>query len=99
MEAAPAWLTAARQQNRELSYAPAALPDIPGATLRASLLAGKLHAAITRRYVKGRDWYDLMWYLSQRPPPAPNLTLLQNALDQTQGPGRFESVKTETARL
>lgn len=35
VEAAPHWLTAARQQNRELSYAPAALPDIPGATLRA----------------------------------------------------------------
>jgi hypothetical protein len=26
-----------------------------------SLLAGKLHAAITRRYAKGRDWYDLLW--------------------------------------
>ena len=24
-----------------------------------------------------------MWYLSQRPPVAPNLTLLQNAFDQT----------------
>lgn len=50
-----------------------------------SLMAGKLHALLTRRYAKGRDWYDLMWYLSQRPPVAPNLTLLQNALDQTQG--------------
>ena len=48
-------------------------------------MAGKLHALLTRRYAKGRDWYDLMWYLSQRPPVAPNLTLLQNALDQTQG--------------
>jgi len=48
-----------------------------------SLMAGKLHALLTRRYAKGRDWYDLMWYLSQRPPVAPNLTLLQNALDQT----------------
>ena len=53
-----------------------------------SLLAGKLHAAITRRYAKGRDWYDLLWYLSQRPPVAPNETLLQNALDQTRGLGR-----------
>ncbi len=34
VEAAPAWLTAARQQNRELSYAPAALPALPGTTLR-----------------------------------------------------------------
>jgi predicted nucleotidyltransferase component of viral defense system len=50
-----------------------------------SLLSGKLHALICRKYAKGRDWYDLMWYLSQRPPAAPNLPLLQNALDQTQG--------------
>ena len=56
-----------------------------------SLLAGKLHAAITRKYVKGRDWYDLMWYLSQRPPVQPNQTLLQNALDQTQGVGRHNA--------
>lgn len=53
-----------------------------------SLLAGKLHAAITRKYAKGRDWYDLLWYLSQRPPVMPNIALLQNALDQTQGAGR-----------
>jgi predicted nucleotidyltransferase component of viral defense system len=56
-----------------------------------SLLAGKLHAAITRRYAKGRDWYDLLWYLSQRPPVAPNLALLQNALDQTRGAGRCDA--------
>jgi hypothetical protein len=48
-------------------------------------MAGKLHALTTRRYAKGRDWYDLVWYLSQRPPVAPNLTLLENALNQTQG--------------
>ena len=50
-----------------------------------SLMAGKLHALMTRRYAKGRDWYGLVWYLSQRPPVAPNLTLLRNALEQTQG--------------
>ena len=48
-------------------------------------MAGKLHALMTRRYAKGRDWYDLVWYLSQRPPVAPNVTLLRNALEQTQG--------------
>ncbi|MCF7732999.1 MAG: nucleotidyl transferase AbiEii/AbiGii toxin family protein [Akkermansiaceae bacterium] len=56
-----------------------------------SLLAGKLHAVINRKYAKGRDWYDLVWYLSQRPPVAPNLTLLQNALDQTQDGGRSDA--------
>jgi len=57
-----------------------------------SLLAGKLHAAITRKYAKGRDWYDLMWYLSQRPPVVPNLSLLQNALDQTQKADRLNAL-------
>jgi len=50
-----------------------------------SLLSGKLHALICRKYAKGRDWYDLLWYLSQRPPVTPNLPFLQNTLDQTQG--------------
>jgi hypothetical protein len=50
---------------------------------RPSLLAGKLHALFQRRYVKGRDLYDLMWYLSDPNWPEPNLTLLQNALQQT----------------
>ena len=57
-----------------------------------SLLAGKLHAVLTRKYAKGRDWYDLVWYLSQRPPVAPNLGLLQAALDQTQGIGRYDAL-------
>jgi hypothetical protein len=50
---------------------------------RASLLSGKLHALFQRRYVKGRDLYDLMWYLSDPDWPNPNFTLLQNALWQT----------------
>ena len=32
-----------------------------------------------------------MWYLSQRPPVEPNLQLLQNALDQTQGAGTCDA--------
>ena len=50
---------------------------------RASLLAGKLHALLQRPYLKGRDLYDLTWYLSTPDWPAPNLTLLNNALEQT----------------
>ena len=50
---------------------------------RASLLAGKLHAVLQREYVKGRDLYDLFWYLSNRRWPEPNLDLLNNALDQS----------------
>lgn len=50
---------------------------------KASLLAGKLHAFLARQYVKGRDIYDLIWYLSDRTWPAPNMELLNNALAQT----------------
>ena len=56
-----------------------------------SLLAGKLHAVLTRPYAKGRDWYDVVWYLSQRPPVFPNVPLLQAALDQTRGPGTYDA--------
>ena len=50
---------------------------------RASLLAGKLHALLQRPYPKGRDLYDLIWYLSDPTWPSPNLVLLNNALRQT----------------
>ena len=54
---------------------------------RPSLLAGKLHAILQRDYAKGRDLYDLMWYLSDPNWPEPNLDLLQNALIQTSWKG------------
>ena len=50
---------------------------------RASLLAGKLHAILQRPYLKGRDVYDLMWYLTDPNWPDPNLLLLNHALAQT----------------
>lgn len=43
----------------------------------------KAHALLCRRYVKGRDWYDFVWYTSRK--VKPDLGLLQNALRQ-QGP-------------
>jgi len=51
--------------------------DIP------SLMAGKLHALLSRPYTKGRDIYDLLWYLSRADAIVPNETLLRNALAQT----------------
>ena len=50
---------------------------------RASLLAGKLHAVLMRKYTKGRDLYDLAWYLADQNWPIPNLVQLNNALRQT----------------
>jgi hypothetical protein len=34
------------------------------------LFAGKMHAILCRQWkrrVKGRDWYDLVWYISNHP--------------------------------
>ena len=50
---------------------------------RASLLAGKLAAILARPYAKGRDVYDLWWYIADPRWPAPNLRLLNSALRQT----------------
>lgn len=50
---------------------------------RSSLLAGKIHAILQRTWTKGRDLFDLFWYLSDPDWPAPNLDLLNNALLQT----------------
>lgn len=49
---------------------------------RASLLAGKLQAVLNRTYVKGRDWYDLWWYLKQPNWPLPNFAYLNSGLRQ-----------------
>ena len=48
-----------------------------------SMFATKLHACFYRTYIKGRDWYDFIWYLSKK--IKPNYTLLNNAINQTQG--------------
>ena len=54
---------------------------------RASLLAGKLLAVLNRPWAKGRDFYDLAWYLGRRDWPEPNLVMLNNGLAQA-GAGR-----------
>lgn len=43
----------------------------------------KLHALLCRSYVKGRDWYDFVWYAARKTAPDPDL--LGQALRQ-QGP-------------
>ncbi len=49
----------------------------------------KLHALLCRRYVKGRDWYDFLWYTARS--VQPNLELLRAALCQ-QGPWAAEEI-------
>jgi predicted nucleotidyltransferase component of viral defense system len=79
---------------------------------KASLFAGKIHAVLSRSWAKGRDLYDLVWYLAERTWPAPNLDFLNAALEQTswEGPrlteanwrkqlkNRMESLDWEKAR-
>lgn len=40
----------------------------------------KIHALLCRPYIKGRDWFDFGWYVSQN--ISPNLWLLENAFQQ-----------------
>lgn len=46
-----------------------------------SLFAGKLHAVLMRQYTKGRDFYDLMWFIEKK--ITPNYDLLMNAVFQS----------------
>ena len=60
---------------------------------RASLFAGKIHALLSRKFTKGRDVYDLLWYLSDPTWPPPNFVFLQNALMQTGWEGEVPTEK------
>jgi hypothetical protein len=61
---------------------------------KASLLAGKVHALLTRPYTKGRDLYDLIWYLADHGWPAPNVDFLTAALAQTSWTGTVPTAAT-----
>jgi len=45
-----------------------------------SLLAGKCHALLCRNYIKGRDWYDFLWHISQG--TVINLPMFKQAINQ-----------------
>jgi len=47
-----------------------------------SLFAGKIASFLTRPAARGRDLYDLMWYLMWKPVIEPNLALLGSTLRQ-----------------
>lgn len=51
--------------NAELLYLDFPFVSAVAAQDKPSLFAGKLHALLCREYVKGRDWYDFIWYTSQ----------------------------------
>jgi predicted nucleotidyltransferase component of viral defense system len=59
---------------------------------KPSLFAGKIHALLCREYVKGRDWYDFLWYTSQD--IGINYDFLSSALRQ-QGPWQDEDIHVD----
>lgn len=62
--------------NRYFPYS-VSVHDLP------SFMAGKLHAILQRPYIKGRDYYDLIFLLSRWQNLEPNFIYLENALRQT----------------
>lgn len=56
---------------------------------KPSLFAGKVHALLCREYIKGRDWYDFLWYTSQG--IKINYRFLASALKQ-QGPWKGQDI-------
>ena len=57
-----------------------------------SSFAGKIHALLCRKYNKGRDWYDFIWYMQNRVPV--NYELLANALKQV-GPWQDQGLSID----
>lgn len=56
----------------------------------------KLHALLCRPYLKGRDWFDFVWYSRQQ--TRPNLQHLSNALNQA-GPWKDQLVRVDAPWL
>lgn len=56
---------------------------------KPSLFASKCHALLCRKYEKGRDWFDFLWYLSRNTPI--NAPLLKQALYQS-GPYQGQEI-------
>lgn len=61
-----------------------------------SLFAGKCHALLCREYVKGRDWYDFLWYVKKK--VLPNFKFLTSAINQ-QGPWCNKNINVTPTRL
>jgi hypothetical protein len=56
--------------STETKYLLAPIPFPVRVLVLPDLFAGKMHAVLCRRWktrVKGRDWYDLVWYISHHP--------------------------------
>ena len=61
-----------------------------------SNFALKIHALLCRGFLKGRDWYDFIWYLKQG--VQPNYFLLEAAIQQA-GPWKNQGIPVNQAWL
>ena len=81
----------------EIKYALLPVPYAVQIYDEASLFAGKIHAVLCRSWksrVKGRDFYDYLWYLGRR--TKPNLLHLQKRLEQS---GKWHSDEKLTMQI
>ncbi|OGT46341.1 MAG: hypothetical protein A3E82_08875 [Gammaproteobacteria bacterium RIFCSPHIGHO2_12_FULL_38_11] len=78
----------------ELKYLDFPLPYSVQTQDLPSLFASKCHALLCRNHIKGRDWYDFLWYVSRN--TLINFSLLSSAIKQA-GPwaGKHEIVSPE----
>jgi hypothetical protein len=64
-----------------------------------SLFAGKCHALLCRNYgdyIKGRDWYDFLWYVDKK--IAPNYEYLSSGLNKS-GPWKGQEINVNRTWL
>lgn len=80
----------------ELKYLDFPLPYSVQSQDLPSLFAGKSHALLCRDYIKGRDWYDFIWYVSRQTPI--NFLLLDKAVKQA-GPWEGRNISVTPAWL
>lgn len=62
-----------------------------------TLFAGKICAVFSREYAKGRDFYDLLWYLNRR--EKINLSYLNKAMKQVRGGLQFKDERDVMKQL
>jgi predicted nucleotidyltransferase component of viral defense system len=78
--------------SQELQYLDFPFVSAVAVQDKPSLFAGKIHALLCREYIKGRDWYDFIWYTSQSVDV--NIDFLTSAINQL-GPWRGQEIAVE----
>jgi len=75
--------------NEEINYLEFPIDYMVVSQDLPSNFSGKCHALLCRQYTKGRDWFDLTWYISKK--VTINYVFLSNALKQA-GPWKNQNI-------